>query len=230
MSVSGRLLFMLQTVADALGPDLRERLVFVGGCTTALFITDPVTLEDIRATDDVDLIVDLEGYAAWTELQAQLRARGFQEAHDETVACRMSLNGLKVDFMPDDAAILGFSNQWYAQGIASAETFQLKDGYPIKKLVPALFMATKLEAYLGRGQGDILMSHDLEDVLVVVDGRAEIVDEIRNSSREIRGFIARTVAGLLSKPDFDDLLAGNIRGPEGRVELVRERLIAIAEA
>ncbi|WP_284176784.1 hypothetical protein [Rhabdaerophilum sp. SD176] len=230
MSVSGRLLFMLQTVADALGPDLRERLVFVGGCTTALFITDPVTLEDIRATDDVDLIVDLEGYAAWAELQAQLRAQGFQEAHDETVACRMSLNGLKVDFMPDDADILGFSNRWYAQGIASAETIQLRDGYPIKKLVPALFMATKLEAYLGRGQGDILMSHDLEDVLVVVDGRAELVDEIRGSSPEIRGFVARTVADLLTKPDFDDLLAGNIRGPEGRVELVRERLIAIAKA
>ena len=43
--------------------ELRERLVFVGGCTTALYITDPVTLEGVRATDDVDLIVDLAGFA-----------------------------------------------------------------------------------------------------------------------------------------------------------------------
>jgi len=42
---------MLQTVAKALGGELRERLVFVGGCTTALFITDEITLEDVRATD-----------------------------------------------------------------------------------------------------------------------------------------------------------------------------------
>lgn len=37
MSVQGQLLEMLKAVAVALGDDLRERLVFVGGCTTALF-------------------------------------------------------------------------------------------------------------------------------------------------------------------------------------------------
>ncbi|WP_426127675.1 hypothetical protein [Pararhizobium sp. PWRC1-1] len=53
-----QLLEMLKAVATALGDDLRNRLVFVGGCTTALFITDPVTLEDVRSTDDIDLIVE----------------------------------------------------------------------------------------------------------------------------------------------------------------------------
>lgn len=72
-TVQGQLLHMLETVADALGADLRERLVFVGGCTTALFITDPITLEDVRATDDIDLIVDLAGPAEWGQLQEQLR-------------------------------------------------------------------------------------------------------------------------------------------------------------
>lgn len=47
MSVRGHLFRMLQSVADVLGDDLRSRLVFVGGCTTALFITDEVTLEDV---------------------------------------------------------------------------------------------------------------------------------------------------------------------------------------
>lgn len=46
--VRAQLLDMLSAVATALGDDLRSRLVFVGGCTTALFITDPVTLEDVR--------------------------------------------------------------------------------------------------------------------------------------------------------------------------------------
>ncbi|MFC3530398.1 hypothetical protein ACFOMH_19700 [Paracoccus mangrovi] len=61
MTVQGQLLYMLETVAEAIGDDLRDRLVFVGGCTTALFITDPITLEDVRLTNDVDLIVDLAG-------------------------------------------------------------------------------------------------------------------------------------------------------------------------
>lgn len=60
---------MLQIVAEALGSDFRERLIFVGGCTTALFITDEVTLGDVRATDDVDLIVDLLRKArCWSEI------------------------------------------------------------------------------------------------------------------------------------------------------------------
>ncbi|TIR89660.1 MAG: hypothetical protein E5X08_26700 [Mesorhizobium sp.] len=36
MTIKGQLLFMLQAVAEALGDELRARLVFVGGCTTAL--------------------------------------------------------------------------------------------------------------------------------------------------------------------------------------------------
>jgi hypothetical protein len=35
------------------------------------------------------------------------------------------------------------------------------------------FVATKLEAFASRGGGDFLTSHDLEDVLNIVDGREE---------------------------------------------------------
>lgn len=41
-AIRAQLLDMLKAVANALGDDLRDRLVFVGGCTTALFITDPI--------------------------------------------------------------------------------------------------------------------------------------------------------------------------------------------
>lgn len=162
-TVRGQLLQMLQTVASALGGELRERLVFVGGCTTALFITDEITLEGVRATDDVDLIADLVGFAEWRKLQEQLRQKGFSESQDDAVICRMRLGDLKVDFMPDDEEILGFSNRWYAKGIETAVTLALTDELNIRRLTPELFVATKLEAYLGRGRGDLFMSRDLED-------------------------------------------------------------------
>ncbi len=38
---------------------------------------------------------------------------------------------------------------------------------------------TKLEAFRGRGQGNFLFSHDLEDLMAVVDGRASLLDECR---------------------------------------------------
>lgn len=227
-TVKGQLLEMLQRVAETLGEELRERLVFVGGCTTALFITDEVTLEDVRATDDVDLIVDLTGYGAWAQLQDELRQKGFAESQEDNVICRMRLGDLKLDFMPDDPAILGFSNRWYAKGIETAVTTTLTENLEIKRLAPPLFVATKLEAFLGRGHGDLLGSHDLEDILILIDGREEIVAEIQAADADVRQFILEQFTALLEEDDFDHFIEGNIRGPEGRVDIVRRRFEAIA--
>ncbi|MER8607346.1 hypothetical protein NKH48_27185 [Mesorhizobium sp. M1233] len=228
MTVQGQLKAMLKAVAEALGEELRARLVFVGGCTTALYITDPIVLEGVRATDDVDLIVDLAGFAEWVELTERLRARGFTEAADDSVICRMKLGELKVDFMPDDEAILGFSNRWYAKGIATAVPEQLEEALEIRRLTPQLFVATKLEAYRGRGEGDLIASRDAEDILLLVDGREEIVEEIANGEPEIRAYIAEQFASLLADPNFDHFLEGNIRGPAGRTDIVYDRLVAIS--
>ncbi|TGT53755.1 hypothetical protein EN809_039110, partial [Mesorhizobium sp. M2E.F.Ca.ET.166.01.1.1] len=100
------------------------------------------------------------------------------ESQGDTVICRMRLGELKVDFMPDDPDILGFSNRWYEKGIETAVTYALTDQLNIKRLAPELFVATKLEAYIGRGEGDLFMSRDLEDILLIIDGRPEIVAEI----------------------------------------------------
>ena len=104
-------------------------------------------------TDDVDLIVDLAGFAEWAELVDRLRERGFAEAAEDDVICRMKLGDLKVDFMPDDAEILGFTNRWYAEGIETAVPAMLDEALEIRHLTPPLFVATKLEAYRGRGGG-----------------------------------------------------------------------------
>ena len=230
MSIRGDLLSMLEAVASALGDDLLERLVFVGGCSTALFITDPVTLEDVRATDDVDLIVDLAGYPAWAKLQEELKARGFQSSAEDEVIYRMRLGPMKVDFMPDDEAILGFSNRWYRDGIRTAEAHPLSERFTIRRLAPALFLATKLEAWIGRGRGDMLGSRDLEDILLVVDGRPEIVDEIRRAEPAVQSFISEQVGSLLSSRDFDNFMAGNLRGPQGRERIVYDRFVELSRA
>lgn len=228
MSVQGQLLAMLERVAEALGPALRRRLVFVGGCTTAFFVTDRVTLEGVRATDDVDLIIDLAGYGQWALLQDELRKRGFAESAQDEIVCRMRLGPLKVDFMPDDPDILGFSNRWYEQGLQTAEVHALTDTLEIRLLTPPLFLATKLEAWLGRGKGDMWASRDLEDVLLVVDGRPEILDEVRAAPTAVRAFIAEQVRALMAQRDFDNLVDGNVRGPPGRADIVVARLKGLA--
>lgn len=229
MTVQGQLLYMLETVAEAIGDDLRDRLVFVGGCTTALFITDPITLEDVRLTNDVDLIVDLAGYGEWIELEEQLFGKGFTISPQDEVICRMRLGELIVDFMPDDERILGFSNRWYAQGIETAVSHPLTGELEIKHLTAPLFIATKLEAYRGRGGDDPLGSHDLEDVVIVVDGREELLAEVQGADEDVRNFIASELRAFKEHADFDNFLEGNIRGPAGRVDIVRDRIDALAK-
>lgn len=228
MTIQGHLKEMLKTVAVGLGDELLARLVFVGGCTTALYITDPVTLEGVRATDDVDLIVDLAGFPEWAQLVEQLRKQGFAEAADDNVICRMKLGELKVDFMPDDEEILGFSNRWYAKGIETAVETSLDEAITIRHLTPPMFIATKLEAYNGRGGGDLIGSRDAEDILLLVDGRQELVDEVAAADADIRSYIAAEFKKLLADRNFDHFLEGNIRGPEGRVDIVRDRFIALS--
>lgn len=54
---------MLTAVASCLGKDLLPMVAFVGGCTTALHVTDELALQSIRFTDDVDLIVQVKSIA-----------------------------------------------------------------------------------------------------------------------------------------------------------------------
>lgn len=141
----------------------------------------------------------------------------------------MRLGNLKVDFMPDDPNILGFSSRWYKEGIYTALKYALPSGRVIKHLTPLLFLATKLEAYGGRGQNDLLGSHDLEDIINVVDGRPTLLSEVQAAQGEVRGYLSEQFRALLQHPDFESFLYGNIRGPEGRVEIVNKRLKALAE-
>lgn len=215
---------MIESVAIALGDDLLRGVVFVGGCTTGLLITDEFIKEEIRYTNDVDLIVDVISYAKWADFQDKLRTKGFRESAEDDVNCRMRLGELKVDFMPDDEKILGYSNRWYSDGIASAQDYQLTDDLVIRILEPLYFVATKFEAYIGRGNNDPLSSHDLEDILNLVDGREELVDEVLAAHQNVRQYIAEQIKQLLNHKDVDYAVQGIVRGNSARGDLIFKRL------
>ncbi|WP_229690146.1 hypothetical protein [Xanthomonas oryzae] len=145
---------MLARVAQALGPDLLPDVAFVGGCTTGLLMTDAVSREAVRFTEDVDLIVHVMGLGSWYRLQQLLAGKGFRTSPNDDVVCRTRLRDqhaseLIVDFMPDDAAVLGFSNRWYADALREAYDHALPTGVTIRVVAPAYFLGTKLEAYRG---------------------------------------------------------------------------------
>jgi len=77
MNTFDRLQMMLGAVSTALGDDLLDRVAFVGGCVVGLLLTDAYSRQQVRATDDVDLVVDVVSYAEYAKLEAMLRDRGF---------------------------------------------------------------------------------------------------------------------------------------------------------
>lgn len=227
-NIPEQMLRMLIPVAQALGNELLPYVAFVGGSTTALLITDLVSRQAVRFSEDVDLILSVDGYSHWLDLQQQLHQRNFKESPEDEVICRMRLGNLKVDFMPDDESILGFTNRWYQQALANAQPYALTDTITINLLTPAYFIATKLEAYHGRGNNDPLASHDLEDIINLVDGRKELKPELSSAAQDVRHYIATQLTQLLRHPDFEYAVQGNIRD-SARTEMVMQRFEAIAQ-
>lgn len=229
MSNANRHLDMLIDVANALGIELCQQMVFVGGCTTGLLLTDDFTREQVRHTDDVDLIIHVLSYSSYTKLQDQLRNRRFREVIDsDGPICAMQLGELRVDFMPDDESILGFSNRWYNDAWTNADNYNLTREITIRLVKPVYFVATKLEAYLGRGNDDPLTSRDIEDLLNLFDGRKEIIKEIEQSSPELQQFIAAQLTALLENNYFDYAVQSCSLGNADREALIFKRLEQVA--
>ncbi len=212
----------LRRIAEALG-DLREQLVFVGGSVAGLMLTDPLA-EGVRATMDVDAIVEA-GRAAFYRLEEELAERGFARDVSSDVICRWRHreSGLLFDLMPVDDEVLGFSNPWYAYAVETAEPVEIAEGVSIRLISAVAFVATKLEAFASRGKGDFLSSHDLEDVLNVVNGREELVDEMHAAPGALRAAVAQTFSRLLADPNFSNVLPGLI-AEEERAGVVQARM------
>jgi len=223
---------MLEVVAKALGEDLCQEVAFVGGCTTALMLTDEFSLEEVRYTDDVDLVVHLTGYAQWQQLVGQLKQKGFKQSQQDEVICRLRLGELKVDFMPADAEtadLLGCNNRWFKDGLASAQWHELPSGRRIRLFSPPYFLGSKLEAYAGRGAQNPLGSQDLEDILNVVNGREELLNEVATTDPELRSYLSQTLTELLGNNDFGYLVQDAARGESEREQIIWQRLNQIVQ-
>lgn len=201
---------MLEVVAHRLGDVLRRRLVFTGGAVVGLLVTDPA-MPSIRPTEDVDLVAQVLARAEFDDVEAVLRAQGFQpDMRPGAPICRWRVDHVTVDVMPTLEAILGFSNRWYPLAVRSAATMSLPSGIDIQVVQAPVFVATKLEAFHGRGQNDHLFSHDLGDVISVIDGRDAFLSECAQAPDELRHYLATEIQQLLSQRAFMDALPGHL--------------------
>ena len=194
---------ILELAAHVLEPLLNE-LILVGGCAVGLLITDS-TRPPIRPTVDVDLLTEVTPLSNYYDLCEKLKILGFRENPD--LICRWSKNELVIDIMPTDKAVLGFSNRWHKLASQMPENTILPSGLKIQHISAPLIIASKIESFHDRGNGDYF-HHDIEDTINLIDGREEIVIEIRNSPVELKQFIEGEIDDLIGDTKFIDCLPG----------------------
>lgn len=223
-------LAILETAVARLGP-LADEVVFLGGCATGLLLTDPAA-PPIRPTYDVDVISELTSIIEYHLFADRLRKRGFREDQEaDAVICRWRAEGVVLDVMPTSTAVFDFGNDWYRPDLDTAESVGLPSGARIRVVTAPYFLATKLAAFDGRGNGDYMASHDMEDIVAVLDGRPELGDEIVESEDALKVHLAERFAALIDERDFTDSLAGHLPGDPGsqaRLPILKRRIEAIA--
>jgi len=223
---------LLELVAQRLGTELRERMVFVGGAVAGLLITDPA-MPAIRPTEDVDLVVQVAVLQEYHAIEQELAGRGFvQDMGPDAPICRWRVGDVAVDVMPTIETVLGFSNRWYPLAAETAQPVALPGGVEIRLVRAPMFVATKLEAFAGRGNNDFLFSHDLGDLIAVVDGRESLVAECRDSGEELKSYLRSRFSSLIGNSAFVEALPGHLAGDaasQERLPDLEDRLRALAE-
>ncbi len=204
--------------------------VFVGGSIVEFLLDNP-GLSPMRPTDDLDLIVEVAAGRNYSEVEQKLRGAGFAHGMSPGAPiCRWLHEGTIIDIMPTDGALIGLNTAWFAEALATARPHVI-GGVSVPLISPVAFIATKLAAFADRGEGDYLGSHDLEDIITVIDGRATIADEIALAEPQLRNFVATSIGNLMTNSDFQESLSGQLpldAASQARLPSLRQKLRKIA--
>jgi predicted nucleotidyltransferase len=158
-----------------------------------------------------------------------------EDVREGAPVCRWILDDIIVDIMPTRGDILDFSCEWYQIAFETAQPVRLPNQAVIRLVTPACFLATKLTAFGDRGRRNPMASHDLEDVVAVIDGRAEIIDDVAAAPADLRTAIAARLLSLLALTDAEDVIAAQLlpdAQSQDRLPIVIDRirsLIATAD-
>lgn len=226
-------LAILELVATALGP-VCDSVIFVGGCATGLLLTQERP-DRIRITEDVDIVAQALTIHDYHAIEARVRAQGFSnDMRPKAPICRWVYKNVTLDLMPTVKDILGFANRWYPHALQTAKPMTLPGGITIKMISAPVFVCTKLEAFKDRGRDvhgkpDFLGSHDLEDIITVVDRRPELLAECRLETAELRNYLATEFTALFANSEFETALAGHLPGDTFSQQRIRPLVNTLRE-
>lgn len=194
----------IKIVYDAL-EELGPEVIFVGGATVSLY-ADRLG-DEIRPTDDVDILIEILNYRDYAGIEDKLRLKGFNNDVESGVICRYKVRGIVVDVMPTSKEILGFANKWYVEGYANSMIYKINEEYSINIFSAPYFLATKLEAFKDRGNNDGRWSTDFEDIVFLLNNRSTIWDEINNADDSVKEYLLEEFKALAENRYIDEWIS-----------------------
>ncbi|RWY51606.1 hypothetical protein [Mucilaginibacter gilvus] len=218
-------LIRIKAVNEAL-KELEHEYVFVGGATVSLYATNAAAVNAVRPTDDVDILVELASYKGYTELDKRLLDIGFKNDMTSGVICRYKIQGITVDVMPTHPEAMGFSNKWYPEGFQTAINYRLDNQTDIKIFSLPYFVATKWEAFKGRGT-DYRTSTDFEDLVYVFENADDFEEQMETAPEHLASYLRGEFEPILDRDDFEEGLYAHLAGGYGGIDAnyIRNRII-----
>ena len=207
----------------------REQVVFVGGAVISLYTDDPAA-DEIRPTKDIDFTVNIVDVGEFHKTIEELGKLGFQPDPFGNSICSYTYKNYPVDIIPAEDNAFGSTNRWYKIGFEDLWKVNVKD-QEIYILSAACFLATKFEAFNNRGN-DYRTSHDIEDIIYIIDNRTTIVDEIAKCDKKILEFIKYEFKKIIDKGLLEELLVTHIHPLiiDERIHIVKEKISSIMNA
>jgi hypothetical protein len=201
----------LAAVARALGP-LHARAVYVGGAVVG-FYADREPQEELRITKYVDFFLEIATLSELEDLRLQLRQQGFQQSAEDPVLCRFRLDDIRVDVMATRELAWAPANPWFEPGLQHLWK-AVWDGIDFHLLSAPFFLATKLSAFNSRGGSDPRASHDIEDMVYVLQHREGIGAELAAAPEPVRVFLNTFAKRVLEEIIWQEAVMFNL--PLGR--------------
>jgi len=193
---------------------LADEVVFVGGAVTGFLISDPAAAE-VRPTKDVDVITDVASRLEYAAREDTLRKLGLHHNMDGATCSfhfhDADLGDILLDFMPTEEKVLQLRSQWYKPAFLNAISIELGGGIAARIITAPYFLATKLEAFADRGKDDFYGSSDMSDIVLILDGRPELFNEIRESEVSLLDFLQKSFRSLLGDYRFENCIEGHLR-------------------
>jgi hypothetical protein len=134
--------------------------------------------------------------------------------------------------MPLEEKTLGFTNTRYKPAMEEAQNYEIFHGRSIRVMTPLYFCATKLKAFKNPANDSYLVSHDLEDIIAVIDRRATIIKEIKSAPREVSSYISGKIVDFPNAEKLLGALPGHLppdEASQSRIGILLERLKEMAK-